>query len=95
MNHSPPSLIVSVVGLDRKQAGILTRIGVKLRQRGLQAHVLRSWRDTAIGCSDILLIGCGDDEVALLAEQMEHLWTQKWNRWYAAAQERRSASDVD
>lgn len=44
---------------------------------------------------DILLIGCGEAEVDLLAQQMEQLWMQKWNRWYSAVQERRSAFDAN
>ena len=95
MSGHLPSLMVTVVGSDRKQSRVLAQVGEKLRRRGLQACTLKHWRDTAIGNCDILLIGCGETEVDLLAQQMEQLWMQGWNKWYAAVQERRSASDAD
>lgn len=72
-----------MVGAGRKQHGILTRIDGKLRRRGLKAHVLKNWRDTAMGSCDILLIGCEETDVDPLIQRLEHLWTQKWNNWYA------------
>lgn len=93
MSEHLPSLMVTVVGSDRKWSRLLTRIQEKLRRRGLQACVLKNWRDTVIGDCDLLLIGCNETEVDLLAQRIEQLWTQGWNKWYAAAQERRSASD--
>ncbi len=95
MSKQGPSLMVTVVGSDRRQSRILAEVGEKLRSRGLQACILKSWRDTAIGDCDILLIGCGEAEVDLLAQRMEGLWMQKWNSWYAAVQERRSVFDAD
>ncbi len=95
MSEQGPSLMVTVVGSDRKQARILSEVGEKLRSRGLQACILKSWREPAVGDCDILLIGCEESEVDLLAQQMEQLWMQRWNRWYSAVQERRSASDAD
>ncbi|MDO8730164.1 MAG: hypothetical protein Q7J69_03130 [Candidatus Omnitrophota bacterium] len=87
--------MVTVVGSDRKQSRILAEVGEKLRGRGLQACVLKSWRDSAVGDCDILLIGCGEAEVDLLAQRMEDLWMKRWNRWYSSVQERRSASDAE
>ena len=95
MSPLAPSLIVAVIGPDRKQAGVLARIGEKFRRQGLKTHILRNWRDTAVNGCEILLISCGEEEVDLLAQRMEHLWMQKWNSWYATAQERRSASDAE
>ena len=95
MSEHGPSLMVTVVGSGRKQSRVLAEVGEKLRSRGLQACVWKSWRDTAIDDCDILLIGCGEAEVDLLAQQMEQLWMQRWNRWYSAVQERRSASDAE
>ena len=90
-----PSLIVAVVGSDRKQGGLLTQLGEKLRRRGLQAHRMRTWRDTHLSDCEILLIGCQEKEANSLAQQLEHLWTRKWNHWYTAAQERRNVSDPE
>lgn len=83
MSEQGPSLMVTVVGSDRKQSRILAEVEEKLRSRGLRACILRNWRDTAIGDCDILLIGCGEAEVDLLAQQMEQLWMQRWSRWYS------------
>ncbi len=93
MSNHLPSLLVTVVGSDRKRSRILSQVEEKLRRRGLQPCVLKNWRDTAIGDCDILLIGCGETEVDQVARQIEHLWTRKWNHWYAETQERRSASE--
>ncbi len=96
MSGHLPSLMVTVVGSGRKQSKVLSQVEKKLRRRGLQACALKHWRDTAInGDCDVLLIGCGEKEVDLLAQQMEQLWMQRWNKWYASVQERRSASDAD
>ena len=78
-----PSLVVAVTGTDHTQTEILAQIGGKLRRRGLRVHRLRNWRDTPIGDFDILLVGCNKEAAIPLAKQLEHLWTQKWNRWYA------------
>ena len=80
---SSPSLVVAVAGPGRKRAGILERMGGKLRRRGLQVHRLRNWRDIPISDFDVLLIGFSEKEWAPFAEQLERLWTRKWNRWYA------------
>ena len=77
------SLVVVVVGPERKQAGILAQLESRLRRRGLQARWLRNRHDTAMDDFDVLLIGCREEEAAPLAEQLERLWTQKWSRWYA------------
>lgn len=93
MSSHFPSLIVAVVGQDRKPNGLLSHVGEKLRRRGLQAHRMRTWRDTAISNCDILLIDCGIGDADPLTKQIEHLWTQKWNDWYAA-QRRRYADET-
>ena len=76
------SLVIAVTGPDRKQDKIMAQLGGRLRRRGLRVRCLRNWRDTPIGDFDILLVGCGKEEAVLLAKQLEHFWTQKWNRWY-------------
>lgn len=95
MNPTPPSLVLALVGASRKPAGFLARIAQKLKGRGLEAHVLKNWKDAAVGGGDILLLSCKEEEAGSLAAQVEHLWTRKWNQWYAAAQERRNVSDAE
>ena len=95
MNPRFPSLIVAVIGQNGKQDGLLAQLGEKLRRRGLRAHRLRAWQDTPLGDCEILLIGCGRDEVEPLAKRIEDLWTRKWDSWYAAVQKRRNVSDAE
>ncbi len=95
MSEHRPSLMITVLGSDRKQSQVLAHVKEKLQRRGLKACVLKNGREFALGDCDILLVGCGETQVDLLAEQMEQLWMRGWNKWYAAVQERRSASDSD
>ena len=80
MNSS--SLVVAVIGPNHKQERILTQLGGKLRRRGLRVRCLRNWHDDSIGDFDILLMGSSEKELVPFTKQLEHLWTQKWNRWY-------------
>ena len=79
---SSPSLVVAVTGPDRNRAEALAQLKNKLRRRGLQVHCLHNWRDVPISDFDVLLIGFSEKEWVPFAKQLEHLWTQKWNRWY-------------
>lgn len=85
MNNHTPSLMVAVVGSDRMRSGVCRRFREKLQRRGLRAHILRSWRETDLCDCDILLVACPEKELETLAQEIEHLWTQKWATWYASA----------
>ncbi len=94
MSGHLPSLMVTVVGSDRKQSRVLAQVGEKLRRRGLQACTLKNWRDTVLNDFEILLIGCSEKETESLTRQIEDLWTRKWSNWYKATREKKGVNHV-
>ena len=82
-----PLLVVAAVETDGGRRGRLVQLQRKLKQRGLKVHALREPRDPVVADCDVLLVSCKGKEVEALAEELERLWTRKWDRWYAGHRE--------
>lgn len=85
MNHCGPLLVFATVPADGKEYLRLARLAQHLRRRGLKVQVLRTLGEAPLGEHDILMLSCDGRETGLLAKELERLWTQKWNLWYAEA----------
>lgn len=82
-----PLLVVATVGTNGSRRGRLALLQKKLKQRGLKVQALREPCDPVVSDCDVLLVSCKDKEVEALAEELERLWTRKWDRWYAGHRE--------
>lgn len=85
MNHCGPLLVLATVPADGKGETRLAQLAQHLRRRGLKVQVLRTLGDPALGEYDILMLTCAGRETGHLAQELERLWTQKWNSWYACS----------
>ena len=85
MNHRGPFLVLATVPSNGKGEARLAQLAQHLRRRGLKVQVLRTLGDSPLGEYDILMLSCNRRQPRLIAQELERLWTEKWNLWYAEA----------
>lgn len=85
MSASAPLLVMATVPADGKDEARLARLAHRLRRRGLKVETLRTLGDIPLGQGDydILMVSCSGRQEDLLAKELEHAWTQRWNLWYS------------
>lgn len=89
MSACAPLLVVATPHSSNSDTAKLRE---RLQKRGLKVQVLRSLQDTAVGDCDVLLVSCDGHPTDRLASELEHLWLQRWNAWYARCGKKRGGN---